>query len=156
MLREAGKVCPETTLARFPSQGPLSETVTSPSEVAGKQGDKIKKPAVTQATSSDGTSSSETVSQSVPHSGVCPVLTEYKQYLQSVYKARVLAPADKYLPTLDSPYINLAMIRRENYDPEQRDEFTRRTLHGGVDEILENKSPIRIEDLWPLKDRRTI
>ena len=75
------------------------------------------------------------------------MLAKYKQYLQSCYNARVLAQADKYLPTLDAPYINLAMIRRGRYNLEQRDEFTRRTLHGGVDQILENKSPIKIEDL---------
>ena len=86
--------------------------------------------------------SSQEVSQSVPQSGISPVLAKYKQYLQSCYNARVLAPADKYLPTLESPYINLAMIRRGRYNHEQRDEFTRRTLHGGVDQILENKTPI--------------
>ena len=75
------------------------------------------------------------------------MLAKYKQYLQSVYNARVLAPADKYLPTLEAPYINLAMIRRERYNPEQRDEFTRQTLHGGVDQILQGKTPISIEDL---------
>ena len=75
------------------------------------------------------------------------MLAKYKQYLQSVYNARVLAPADKYLPTLEAPYINLAMIRRGRYNPEQRDEFTRQTLHGGVDQILESKTPINIEDL---------
>ena len=75
------------------------------------------------------------------------MLAKYKQYLQSVYNARVLAPADKYLPTLEASYINLAMIRRGRYNPEQRDEFTRQTLHGGVDQILESKTPINIEDL---------
>ena len=75
-----------------------------------------------------------------------------KQYLQSCYNARALAPADKYLPTLDSPYINLAMIERGRYNPEQRDEFTRRTLHGGVDQILENKSHIRMEELLIFKN----
>ena len=75
------------------------------------------------------------------------MLTKYKQYLQSCYNARVLAPADKYLPSLKSPYINLAMIRKGHYDNEQRDEFTARTLHGGIDQILENKMPINIEDL---------
>ena len=76
------------------------------------------------------------------------MLAEYKQYLQSVYDARALAPADKYLPTLEAPYINLAMIRRgQPYNSKQRDEFTRQTLHGGVDQILENKTPIDIEDL---------
>ena len=101
---------------------------------------------------SDMTSSQE-VSQSVQQSGVSPVLAKYKKYLKSCYNARVLAPADKYLPTLESPYINLAMIRRGHYNHEQRDEFTRRTLHGGVDQILENKTPINIEDLLTPEDR---
>ena len=88
------------------------------------------------------------VSQSVAlqPAGVSPVLAKYKQYLQSCYNARVLAPADKYLPTLEAPYINLAMVRREYYDCE-RDEFTRRTLHGGVDQILESKTPMSMKDM---------
>ena len=98
--------------------------------------------------------SSQEVSQSVPQSGVSPVLAKYKQYLQSCYNARVLAPADKYLPTLESPYINLAIIRRGCYCHEQRNEFTRRTLHGGVDQILQNKTPINIEDMLTPEDSR--
>ena len=86
-------------------------------------------------------------SQSVPQPGLSPVLAQYKSYLQSCYKARALAPADKYLPTLQAPYINLAMIKREHHDSDARDEFTRRTLHGGVDQILASKIPINIEDL---------
>ena len=75
------------------------------------------------------------------------MLTKYKKYLQSFYNARVLAPADKYLPTLHTPYINLAMISRGRHDRGERDEFTLKTLHGGVDQILESKSPINIVDL---------
>ena len=75
------------------------------------------------------------------------MLTKYRKYLQSYYNARVLAPADKYLPTLHTPYINLAMISRGRHDRGERDEFTLKTLHGGVDQILESKSPINIEDL---------
>ena len=86
-------------------------------------------------------------SQSVPQPGLSPVLAQYKSYLQSCYKARALAPADKYLPTLQAPYINLAMIKRGHHGSDTRDEFTRRTLHGGVDQILANKTPINIEDL---------
>ena len=74
------------------------------------------------------------------------MLTKYKKHLQSCYNARVLAPADKYLPTLHTPYINLAMISRGRHDRGERDEFTLKTLHGGVDQILESKSPINIED----------
>ena len=99
-----------------------------------------------------GTAPSEEVSQSVPQSGLSPVLAKYKQYLQSYYNYRVLAPADKYLPTLESPYINLAIIRRGHHNHEQKDEFTRRTLHGGVDQILENKTPINIKDLLISED----
>ena len=69
------------------------------------------------------------------------MLTKYKKYLKSYYNARVLAPADKYLPTLHTPYINLAMISRGRHDSGERDEFTLKTLHGGVD------SPINIEYL---------
>ena len=75
------------------------------------------------------------------------MLTKYKKYLKSYYIARVLAPADKYLPTLHSPYINLAMISRGRHDCGERDEFTLKTLYGGIDQILESKSPINIEDL---------
>ena len=89
--------------------------------------------------------SSQEGSPSVPQPGLSPVLAQYKRYLQSCYKARALAPADKYLPTLQAPYINLAMIKREHHDA--RDEFTRRTLHGGVDQILASKTPINSEDL---------
>ena len=95
----------------------------------------------------DTASSHDEVSCLVPQLGLSPVLAKYKQYLQSCYNARVLAPADKFLPTLESPFINLAMIRWGRYNHKQRDEFTRRTLHGGVDQILENKTPINIEDL---------
>ena len=75
------------------------------------------------------------------------MLTKYKKYLQSYYNARALAPADKYLPTLHTPYINLAMISRGRHDRGERDEFTLKTLHGGVDQILESKSPINIANL---------
>ena len=75
------------------------------------------------------------------------MLAQYKSYLQSCYKARALAPADKYLPTLQAPYINLAMIKRGHHGSDARDEFTRRTLHGGVDQILASKTPINIKDL---------
>ena len=104
-------------------------------------------PLPTPGTSAGNAPSSQAKSQPVPQSGLSPVLTKYKKYLQSYYNARVLAPADKYLPTLHTPYINLAMISRGRHDRGERDEFTLKTLHGGVDQILESKSSINIEDL---------
>ena len=95
-----------------------------------------------------GTDTLMEVSQSVPQSGdLSPALAKYKYYLQSCYNARGLAPADKYLPTLEAPYINLAMVSKELCSLEQKDEFTRQTLHGGVDQILQSKTPINIEHL---------
>ena len=107
---------------------------------------------VNAAISADGGASLE-VSQSVRRSDISPVLAIYKGYLKSCYNARALAPADKYLPTLSVPYINLAMVGREYCAPEERDEFTRQTLHGGIDEILQRKIPINIEDLLTPEDR---
>ena len=99
--------------------------------------------------------SSQEGSQSVPQPGLSPVLAQYKSYLQSCYKARALAPADKYLPTLQAPYINLAMIKRGHHGSDARDEFTKRTLHGGVDQILASKTPINIEDLLVPEEGRS-
>ena len=77
---------------------------------------------------------------------ISPVLMKYKDYLKSCYKARPIAASDKYLPTLKVSYINLALVSKEHLR-KVRDEFTRRTLYGGVDEILRRKSPICMEDL---------
>ena len=96
--------------------------------------------------------SSQEESQSVPQPGLSPVLAQYKSYLQSCYKARDLAPVDKYLPTLQAPYINLAMIKRGHIGRDARDDFTKRTLHGGVDQILASKTPINIENLLVPED----
>ena len=83
-----------------------------------------------------------------------PVLLKYKNYLSSYYKARCLAAADKYLPALKIPYINLAIVTSESYNPQQRDEFTEQTLQGGVDQILYIKQPAVIEDLMkPVKGK---
>ena len=76
------------------------------------------------------------------------MLTKYKRYLKECYNARPLALADKYLPTLEAPYINLAMIESKPYDTQQKDLFTKRTLHGGVDQILQSKTPISMVDLF--------
>ena len=105
---------------------------------------------VVKITSSDAYAASS--SQEVITPDVSPVFAQYKQYLQACYNARVLAPADKYLPTLEAPYINLAMVSKEHCGPEQRDEFTRQTLHGGVDQILQSKTPINIGDLLTPKE----
>ncbi|CAI8025773.1 Protein NLRC5, partial [Geodia barretti] len=144
MSRETGILHPDRTHARLPNI-PLP-TTDGTGRARGSQetmpttaGNTVSQLDIALPLIGDGISA--------PQSGLSRVLTNYKSYLQSIYNARALAPADKYLPTLDAPYINLAMIIRGRYDTEQRDEFTRRTLHGGVDQILQSKVPIEIEDL---------
>ena len=88
---------------------------------------------------------------------ISPMLKTYKKHLQACYEARNLAPADKYLPTLQAKYTNLAMITTEPFNKEEKDEFTKATLHGGVDQILEKKSPITITDLLtPIEDGKPV
>ena len=84
-----------------------------------------------------------------PMTGQCtsPVLLEYRKYLQSYYKARDLAAADKYLPTLNTPYISLAIVASHSSNQDESDEFTKATLHGGVDQILKIKKPIVFQNL---------
>ena len=84
-----------------------------------------------------------------PMTGQCTslVLLEYRKYLQSYYKTRDLAAADKYLPTLDTPYISLAIVTSHSSNQDESDEFTKATLHGGVDQILKIKKPIVFQDL---------
>ena len=97
----------------------------------------------------DGVEGTDVMLVSHPLVQTCsnPALRQYRVYLQSVYQARDLAPADKYLPTLKTKYINLAIVCKEFHGREQRDEFTRATLHRGIDEILKNKLSISMEDL---------
>ena len=165
-LSIAGKACPRRAAVKFPNQLlPSTDTLGSSSGVVGSYtlGFALTHVVKFDVSSAAGKEMSEkgpattpankAPSQFLPEAGINPVLTKYKEYLQSCYNARALAPADKYLPTLEAPYINLAMIKRgQPYNPEQRDEYTRQTLHGGVDQILENKAPINIEDLLTPED----
>jgi hypothetical protein len=140
MLRKTGKLCLDRTTAVFhrhlsQSQSGVPANQDEVVPYSGKLGAEICM------------QSSLKVSRSIPHSCSNPVLAAYKKYLQCYYSARTLAPADKYLPIMEAPYINLAIIGKGRYDPSQRDQFTKSTLHGGVDQILQNKKPINFENL---------
>ena len=76
-----------------------------------------------------------------------PVLLEYRKYLQSYYKTRDLAAADKFLPTLDTLYISLAIVTSHSSNQDESDEFTKATLHGGVNQILKIKKRIVFQNL---------
>ena len=142
-------VCEKTFIIVFLSFFPLLTAAAKEEKVQEAVSDAVS----SQLTPApNGITSPPQESQALPQPWFSPVLAQYKSYLQSYYSARALAPADKYLPTLQAPYINLAMIERGHQGSDARDEFTRRTLHGGVDEILASKTPIHIEDLLVPKE----
>ena len=97
-------------------------------------------PAASISTGSMATPSPE-VSAPTPTLHLSPVLQRYREYLQSYYKARALAPADKFLPTMNAPYIDLAMVSKTLYK----------------DGIHQYVSPLRMEDLLsPVKDKQPV
>ncbi|CAI8036544.1 hypothetical protein GBAR_LOCUS20477, partial [Geodia barretti] len=125
MSIEIGKVCPDRQASVF---SPPEILPTAESDTGETPAKKMQQPLpIASFSEASSISSSVKVSMSIPQLGPSPVLTKYKEYLKACYAAKPLAPSDKYLPTLDAPYINLAMVGRESYNPEQRDEFTRQT-----------------------------
>lgn len=71
--------------------------------------------AAEQCTSIGNVAESSNASSHLASHPASPVLLNYKRYLQSVYRARNLAPADKYLPSLKTKYINLTVKIKEGY-----------------------------------------
>ena len=145
-------VCEKTFIIVFLSFFPLLTAAAREERVGEAVSDAVRQDSSQLTSAPNGITSPPQESQPLPQPCFSPVLAQYKSYLQSYYSARALAPADKYLPTLQAPYINLAMIERGHQGSDARDEFTRRTLHGGVDEILASKTPIHIEDLLVPKE----
>ena len=49
-------------------------------------------------------------------------------------------------------YINLAIVKKELFSHKELDEFTRATLHGGIDQILQKKEKVSLEDIFVTED----
>ena len=60
---------------------------------------------------------------------------------------------DKWPPTPSTTYIRLALVKKEKVSRGEADHFTRLTLQGEIDTILQAKQPITMEDV--LKDNDT-
>ena len=70
----------------------------------------------------------------------------FSAYLKSIY-GRCVDPVVKWPLLPGEKYINLAVINREEVKSKEQRAFMLATLHGGVDEILEIKHPVTIENL---------
>ena len=71
----------------------------------------------------------------------------YADYLSAVYANRPVAKADKWPPTPSTVYIKLALVKKERVSRAEADEFTRLTLQGNIDTILQAKEQIEMDDI---------
>ena len=79
------------------------------------------------------------------------IADEFKEYLKLLYKS--LTPtqvsADTWPPSATRKVFNLAMIEtKEVHRGQIQDEFIRQTITGKVDDILREKHPIQLEDIF--------
>jgi len=79
---------------------------------------------------------------------VFSAIARYQHYLKSFYKAKPTPVDDKLSIGPCAHYINLAIIKKEQLSQEEADEFTTATLHGRVDQILCQKEPVHLEDIF--------
>ena len=84
-----------------------------------------------------------------------PTLTPieiFAGYLRSLYMSRTLPVYGKWPPTPSKQFINLAVILKEKVSRAKADDFTKATLRGNADDILQTKKRIRFSDLAKTKD----
>ena len=96
-------------------------------------------------------SSSTSVSPSVPTTS--PVLSRYADFLRAVYSTCPVARSDKFPPSPSKVFIKLALVKKEKVSRAQADNFTRLTLQGDIDQILQVKEPIEMDDILKGDDK---
>ncbi len=74
-------------------------------------------------------------------------MDRFAHFVKGVYKNVSAAADNKEYPIPTSIYTNLAVVKKE-VDRARADKFTRATLHGGLDEIMKEKKPIFLEDVF--------
>ena len=79
-------------------------------------------------------------------------IAKYRHYLKSVYEARPTPMDDKLFINPCAQYINLAIVKKERLSHKEADEFTRATLHGGIDQIFQKKKKVHLEDIFVTED----
>ena len=73
-------------------------------------------------------------------------VTRYAQYLKELYQSP-LPEKSKLFMTPNKEYIDLVVINRKHVTHAEADEFTKKCLHGKMNEILDIKTPIALEDI---------
>ena len=76
----------------------------------------------------------------------------YAKYLRDVYECQILPVEKKLQPKSSQKYVNLAMIHKQKEKQSELDAFTSATIHGSVDDIVETKKSIVLQDIGKLED----
>ena len=79
-----------------------------------------------------------------------PDIGRYADYLKGVYENSSVCDDQKFPPTPSQKYVNLAVV---NHKPRDIDEVMKYTLYGNVEELIENKEKISIEEILKPKDQ---
>ena len=77
-------------------------------------------------------------------------------YLRSFYNSEVPLSYCKWPPVPKKKYINLAAISREEVSSTELKQFMLATLHGNVDQILQTKAPIKLEEILDTRPGETL
>ena len=82
-------------------------------------------------------------------------LHSYGSYLRSRYQAQVPSFALQWPPPPSTKIFNLAMIKKERVQRGRIDEeFVRLTMTGKVNVILDNKVPVKLEEIFQLDQKK--
>ena len=77
------------------------------------------------------------------------VMKKYKEKLEKQYRMLPLIGGDHWPPRPSEAYINLALIKQHRIKIGKiSDEYTRHTIHYGPDDILNEKEPIELPDIF--------
>ena len=80
-------------------------------------------------------------------------ISRYADFLRAVYSTCPVAKSDKFPPALSEVFIKLALVKKEKVSRAQADNFTRLTLRGDIDQILQVKEPIEMDDILKADDK---
>ena len=81
-----------------------------------------------------------------------PHVDTYASYLKSVYAREKLPMYDKWPQVESKKFVNLALIGSKEITKHERDEFTKATIHGNIDDIDKSKRTMDISQVARLPD----
>ena len=82
------------------------------------------------------------------------MISRYAEYLRAVYSNSPVANSDKnFPPTLSRKFIKLALVKKEKESRAQAEKSINLTLQGDIDQILQDKELIKMDDILKVDDK---